>query len=52
MLKYFVLEYEGIADIYNIAFPKGSDLLPIINDALQGMIDSGEMQELITKWLY
>ena len=52
LLKYFVLEYEGISDIYNIAFPKGSELLPIFNEALQGMIDSGEMQALITKWLY
>ena len=52
MLKYFVLQYEGIADIYNIAFPKGSDLLPVIDSALQEMIDSGEMQALITKWLY
>ena len=48
MLKYFVLEYDGIADIYNIAFPKGSDLLPVIDAALQEMIDSGEMQALIT----
>ncbi len=52
LLKYFVLKYEGISDIYNIAFPKGSELLPIIDGALQEMIDSGEMNELITKWLY
>ena len=52
MLKYFVLEYDGISDIYNIAFPKGSDLLPIFDAALQEMIDSGEMAELIKKWLY
>ena len=52
MLKYFVLDYDGIADIYNIAFPKGSELLPVIDEALQGMIDSGEMQDLIAKWLY
>ncbi len=52
MLKYFVLDYEGIADIYNIAFPKGSELLPIINGALKEMIASGEMKQLIDKWLY
>lgn len=52
LLKYFVLEYDGISDIYNIAFPKGSELLPIFNEALQEMIDSGEMGELIQKWLY
>lgn len=52
MLKYFVLEYEGISDIYNIAFPKGSELKPLFDEALQNMIDSGEMDELINKWLY
>lgn len=52
LLKYFVLEYDGIADIYNIAFPKGSELLPIVDEALQGMIDSGELEALINKWLY
>ena len=52
MLKYFVLEYDGIADIYNIAFPKGSELLPLFDEALQEMIDSGEMETLIQKWLY
>ncbi|MDO4483335.1 MAG: transporter substrate-binding domain-containing protein [Clostridia bacterium] len=52
MLKYFVLEYDGVSDIYNIAFPKGSELLPLFNDALQEMIDSGEMGDMIKKWLY
>ena len=52
MLKYFVLDHEGIADIYNIAFPKGSELLPVINGALKEMISSGEMKQLIDKWLY
>ena len=52
LLKYFVMDYEGISDVYNIAFPKGSELLPIIDEALQEMIDSGEMEELIQKWLY
>ena len=52
MLKYFVLDYDGIADIYNIAFPKGSELLPVFDEALQEMIDSGEMETLIQKWLY
>ena len=52
MLKYFVLEYDGISDIYNIAFPKGSELLPLFDEALQNMKDSGELDELINKWLY
>ena len=34
------------------SFPKGSELLPVIDEALQEMIDSGEMQDLIAKWLY
>ncbi len=52
LLKYFVLEADGIHDIYNIAFPKGSELKDIFNAGLQEMIDSGEMDELIKKWLY
>ncbi len=52
LLKYFVLEYDGISDVYNIAFPKGSELTEVFNTALQEMIDSGEMDELIKKWLY
>ena len=52
MLKYFVLEYDGISDIYNIAFPKGSELRELFDATLQEMIDSGEMGELIQKWLY
>ena len=52
MLKYFVLEYDGVSDIYNIAFPKGSELKELFDATLQEMIDSGEMGELIQKWLY
>lgn len=52
MLKYFVLEGEGVADKYNIAFPKGSELVPMVNDAIQAMIDSGKMEEMVKYWLY
>ena len=52
LLKYFVLEYDGVSDIYNIAFPKGSELKELFDATLQEMIDSGEMGELIQKWLY
>ena len=52
MLKYFVLDYDGISDVYNIAFPKGSELKDTFDAALQEMIDSGEMNTLIQKWLY
>lgn len=52
MLKYFVLEGEGVADKYNIAFPKGSELVPVINEAIQALIDSGKMEEMVKYWLY
>lgn len=52
LLKYFVLEGEGVADQYNIAFPKDSELTAVIDAGLQEMIDSGEMEELIKYWLY
>ncbi len=36
---------------YAIAFPKGSELKEKFNNELKAMIDSGEMDELIKKWL-
>lgn len=52
MLKYFVLDSEGVADKYNIAFPKGSELVALFDTAIQEMIDSGEMEKLVKFWLY
>ena len=52
MLKYFVLDSEGVADKYNIAFPKGSELVALFDGAIQEMIDSGEMETLVKHWLY
>lgn len=52
MLRYFLLEGEGTADQYNIAFQKGSDLTAIFDVAIQEMIDSGEMGTMIHGWLY
>ena len=52
MLKYFVLDSEGVADKYNIAFPKGSELVALFDGAIQEMIDSGEMEKLVKYWLY
>ena len=52
LLKYFVLDSEGVADKYNIAFPKGSELVSIIDGAIQEMIASGEMEKLVQYWLY
>ncbi len=51
LLTYFTLN-EGQADQYSMAFPKGSELVELFNGVIQNMIDSGDMQELITKWLY
>lgn len=36
---------------YAIAFPKGSELKEEFNKELKAMIDNGEMDELIKKWL-
>ena len=52
MLRYFMLEGEGTADSYNIAFTKGSELTAIFDEAIQAMIDSGELAEMIQYWLY
>jgi len=52
LLKYFVLDSEGVADKYNIAFPKGSELVALFDSAIQEMIDSGEMEKLVQYWLY
>ena len=52
LLKYFVLDSEGVADKYNIAFPKGSELVALVDGAIQEMIDSGEMEKLVLYWLY
>ena len=52
MLKYFVLDSDGVADKYNIAFPKGSELVELFNAEIQNMIDSGEMEQMVKYWLY
>ena len=52
LLKYFVLDSEGVADHYNIAFPKGSELVELFNAEIQNMIDSGEMEQMVKYWLY
>ena len=47
-----MLDSEGVADKYNIAFPKGSELVALFDGAIQEMIDSGEMEKLVQYWLY
>ena len=52
MLKYFLLEGEGTADQYNIAFPKGSKLVEPINAVLTELQADGTLDTLIKQWLY
>ncbi|MFQ3545451.1 glutamine ABC transporter substrate-binding protein [Halobacillus rhizosphaerae] len=35
---------------YGIAFPKGSELTPDVNDALQTLIDNGKYDDIYEKW--
>ena len=51
MLKYFPLE-GARADQYSMAFPKGSELTPIFNEALAQLKESGKLDEMIHQWLY
>ena len=51
-LKYFVLEGEGTADQYNIAFPKGSALVELVNGVLKELQEDGTLDALIKQWLY
>ena len=52
LLKYFLLEGEGTADQYNIAFPKGSELVDLVNGALTELQNDGTLDTLIKQWLY
>ena len=52
VLTYFMLEGEGTADQYNIAFQKGSDLTETFNAALKELQDNGWLAERIQSWLY
>ena len=51
MLKYFPLE-DTRADEYSMAFPKGSELVPVFNEALAQLKQSGKLDEMIHQWLY
>ena len=46
MLKYFPLE-DARADEYSMAFPKGSELVPVFNEALAQLKQSGKLDEMI-----
>ena len=51
LLKYFPLE-DARADTYSMAFPKGSELTAIFNEALNELKESGKLDEMIHQWLY
>ena len=54
-LTYFIIDVEaldlGSLNTYNIAFPKGSELVPIFNGALAQMKEDGTMDEIVSSWL-
>lgn len=52
-LEYHVLSEKEVPpdDSYAIACPKGSDLVGYFNTALAEMKESGEMDELVAKWM-
>lgn len=51
-MTYFMLDGEGTADQYNIAFQKGSALTAEVDKAIQELIDNGWLAERIQSWLY
>ncbi len=53
-LSFFLMdqsETDLALDTYNIAFPKGSDLVSIFNDEIAKLEEDGTLDALITKWL-
>lgn len=53
-LDFFIMDTANVdipLDTYNIAFPKGSELVSIINDEIAKLEEDGTLKDLITKWL-
>ncbi|MBQ8590540.1 MAG: amino acid ABC transporter substrate-binding protein [Firmicutes bacterium] len=54
-LKYYVLSAEEVDmnefSTYNIAFPKGSELVAIFDEALVEMKEDGTIDAILTEWL-
>lgn len=54
-ISFFILDPAeldlGNLDTYNIAFPKGSELVPIFNEEIAKLNEDGTLNELIIKWL-
>ncbi len=54
-LTYFIVDADAMGleglSTYNIAFPKGSELVSIFNEELAKMKENGKLDEIISKWL-
>lgn len=54
-LSYFIIDPSqldvGSLSTYNIAFPKGSELVPIFNEEIAKMKENGKLDEIISTWL-
>lgn len=54
-ITFFIIEPAdldlGNLDTYNIAFPKGSELVPIFNEEIDKLNGDGTLNALIIKWL-
>lgn len=54
-LSFFIIDPTevdlGALSTYNIGFPKGSELVPIINEEIAKLEEDGTLKQLIIKWL-
>lgn len=54
-LSYFIINSKevdlGSLDTFNIAFPKGSELVPVFNQEIAKLKQEGTLKSIITKWL-
>lgn len=53
-LDFFIMDTRDVdipLDTYNIAFPKGSELVSIFNDEIAKLEEEGTLKDLIIKWL-
>ena len=46
-----ILDTEYVTENYAIGFPKNSDLLPAVNEALAGLIKDGTVQSIVDKYI-
>ena len=46
-----ILDTEYVTENYAIGFPKGSDLLPAVNEALAQLIADGTVQSIVDKYI-